>query len=303
VKSRFLRIRAGDCRFFDLDGRVLVEKNHGWRHHQLATKDGFPLVLSDHGERPEQPGTETAWDREVISPRSLKASILGVTAAAIVFAIVLVENPFALFADASFFANAKAFLIALSAPQDGTREEMPVIQSTAAAQIVPPIASEAPASDAPTDNEIAAPLKTADQTQTETRQAPTESLLGQFQAWAAGQDARAEVPSVQPVQDAQAQPVQGAQAQPVQGTQAEPAQDARAEVQPVHEHRPVRRVKNARAEIRAKQHHRAKVRRVQNAQVQVRPTQDVRAQEPPVQNARPPTFLESIGLRDIGSRN
>jgi len=294
VKSRFLRIRAGDCRFFDLDSGVLLDKNNEWRHHQLARKDGFPLVRSDYGEYLEQPGIGTAWDRAVILRRILKASILGVTAAMIVFAIVLVENPLMLFADAKIFADAKAFLVSLTASQDGAREEVPIVQSTAEAQAFPPIASAAP-----TTNEIAAPLKTADQSQTEIRQAPTESLLAQFQAWAAGQDARVEVQPVQPeqpaqpVQDAQAHPVQGAQLDPVR---VDPVQDARAEVGPAHKHRLVRHVKNARVEIRARQNHRARVRREQEAQV--RSAQDARAQEQPVQNVRPPTFLESIGLRE-----
>jgi hypothetical protein len=303
VKSRFLRIRAGDCRFFDLDGRVPVDQNNMRRRHQLTRKDDFALVLSDHAEDFEQPDIGPAWERAAMSKRILKPSVLGVTAAAIFFAVVLVENPVALFANAEFFANAKTFLVALTAPQDGTREEMPIIQSPTGAQAVPPIASQAPASEAPTDNEVAAPLKTADQSRTETRQAPTEALLGQFQAWAASQDARAEVRPVQPLQDAPSQPVQEAQAHPVQGAQldpvqVDPVQDARAEVRPVQEQRPVRRVKNAQAEIQARQHHRAKLRREQNARVQVRPAQDVRAPEPHVQNARAPTFLESIGFRD-----
>jgi hypothetical protein len=315
VKSRFLRIRAGDCRFFDPDGRVPVDKNSMRRRHQLTRQDDFPLVLSDHAENFEQPDAEPAWEGADMSTRILKPSILGLTAAAIVFAVVLVENPVALFENTEFFANAKAYLVALIAPQDGAREEMPTIQSTAGVQALPPTASRAPASDAPTDNGIAAPLKTADQSQTEIRQAPTEALLGQFQAWAAAQDARAEVrPGQQPLQDAPAQPVQDAQAQPpvhaansdpvqVDAVHVDPVQDARAEAQPTHEDRPVRRAKNAQAEIRAKQNHRAQnhraqVRREQNARAQVRPAQDDRAQDQPVQNARPLTFLESIGLRN-----
>src|SRR6266849_8553382 len=155
---------------------------------------------------PVKPGTGTARHRAVISPRILKASILGVTAAAIVVAVLSVENPRLL------FANATAFLAALSAPQDGAREEMPIVQSSAGtppnttAQALPPMASEAP-----TDKEMAAPFKTADQSQPEIGQAPAEDLLGQFQAWAAGQDARTEVQPAQP-----APPVQPVPVQPVQ---------------------------------------------------------------------------------------
>ncbi len=277
----------------------------------MATRDGFPLVRSDHGEEPGQPGTGTARHRVVISPRILKASILGVTAAAIVVAVVSVENPRVL------FANATAFLAALSAPQDGAREEMPIVQSSATtqssagtqasamAQTLPPMASEAP-----TDNEMAAPLKTADQSQTATGQAPTEDLLGQFQAWAAGHDARTEVQPAQPapVQPVPAQPAQEAKADPVANPAAVPVQEARAEIRPVQNHRPVQshrpvRVKNAQAEIPAKQIHRAKVRREQPARVQVRREQNARAQvqpeqDQPVQNARAPSFLESLGLHN-----
>ena len=265
----------------------------------MATKDRFPLFRSDYRDRPGQPAAGIARDGTGVSLRVLKAGILGATVAAIVFAIVLVENPLVLLGDAKLFTNAKAFLVALSASQDGTREQTPAIQPTAGAQALPPTASQAL-----TDNDVAAPLKTAEQTQTEIRQAPTESLLGQFQAWAAGQDARAEVRPVQPVQDAPTPPVRDAQAPPpVQDAQADPVQEARAEVQPVEKPRRVRHVKNVRAEIRARQNHRAqnhraKVQRIENARVQDRPLRDARASEPPLQNARPPTFLESIGLRD-----
>jgi hypothetical protein len=323
VKSRFHRNHTGDGRFFDPDSRVIVDENNKRRRHQMAAKDRFPLALSDYAEDPEQPDTGTTWNRAVISTRILRASVLGTTAAAIVFAIVAVENPRLFFANAEFFfANTKAFLVSVSRPQEGSGETTPVTQSTAVAQAFPPIAGEAP-----TGGEIAAPFKTADQSQTETRQPPTENLLGQFQAWATGEDARGVVPPVQPLQDAQAQPVRDAQPQPQlvqdaqansrQDARANPAQDARAQIRPVQKHRPVRHVRNARSEIRLNQNHRAKLRREQNARVQLRPAQDARAQdiraqdiraqdaraqEPPVQNVRTPTFLESIGFRDIGSR-
>ena len=167
----------------------------------LATKDGFPsddpvpLFLSDHAEEPEPPDTRKVWDTAAISSRHLKTSILVVTAAAIVFAIFLaVGNPFAL------FASATASLHGTSAPQSGTgqlfqawadeqdaRAQTPTIQSTAGAQALPPTAM-----DAPTRDEIAAAFKTAHQSQTE-NQPPAEALFKQFHAWAAEQDARAQV--------------------------------------------------------------------------------------------------------------
>ena len=93
----------------------------------MATKDGLPLVPSDHGERSEQPDTGTAWDDPVISPWILKVSILGLTTAAIFFAIVAVEDPRVL------IAKTTAFLTASSAPQDDTREATPIVQSAAEA--------------------------------------------------------------------------------------------------------------------------------------------------------------------------
>jgi hypothetical protein len=252
----------------------------------MATRGGFPRAVSDQPEEPEQPGTGTALDAAVISPRLLKAGILGATGAAIVFAMVSVGNP------RELFANATAFIIALSAPQDGGHEAKPTIQSATADQAFPPAANEAP-----TRDEIAAPFKAADQSQTNVDQAPTESALGQFRAWAAGQDARAEVRPVQPVQDAVA-PVQDAQA-PMQDAQAPSVQDARAEIRPVQQHQTIRRVRNARAEIRARQLHRAKLRREQEAaRLRVRSAQEALAQERPVQTVHTPSFLESIGLHD-----
>jgi hypothetical protein len=302
----------------------------------MATKDGFRLVPADRAEtpdraeKPEQPGFGTAWRREMI-----KAGVLGATAAAIALAVVSFETPSAL------VTNATAFFASLWAPQDGKVEQVPIAQSSAEiqsgagvqasteAQASPPTASqqatsastaseatpsEPKVSEAPADNNVTAPVKTADQGQPGTAQATTEDLLGRFQAWAARDNAQAEAQPA-PVQPAPAQPDQETVQQSAQVTQAKPdsvqdagpAQDARAEVEPVPNHRAVRRVKHARAEVRAKQDrnedrkpdHRAKVRREQEARLQQR-IQEIREQEqrPIVQTTRPPTFLESLGLRE-----
>ena len=261
----------------------------------MATKDSvpldqpIPLFLSVQTEEPEQPGIGKAWDRAAISSGILTTSILVVTAAAIVFAI-LGGNPIAL------LANAMASLVGTSASQDDT-QSMPTIQSTADAQALPPTASEAP-----TGEEIAAAFKTAIQSETEIREPTAEALLKQFQAWAAEEDAQAQVrpeQHEQPVQDAQAQ---------VQDDQAQVVQNARAQVRPVQKHRHIRPVHNARAEIRPEHNARAKVRpvqnaraqmrREQNARVQVRPVQNTQAQVQPVQNAQPPWLLQSLGWMD-----
>jgi hypothetical protein len=241
----------------------------------MATTGGFH---HDHAEEPEQPDTGTARHRTVISPRILTAGILGATALAAVFAMVSVGNP------RELVANATAFIASLSAPQDGGREATSSVQSATWDRAFPSAANESP-----TGDEITAPFKAADQSQANVEQAPTESVLGQFQAWAAGQDARAEVQPVRPVQDAQA---------PVQDARPPSVQDARAELRPVQEHQAVRRVRHARAEDKVKPNHRARIRREQAARVHLRPAQEALAQERPEQHVRPPSFLESIGLHD-----
>ena len=203
----------------------------------MATNDPIPLFLSDLTEEPEQAGILKAWDRAVIASRILKIGILIVTAAAIVFAVLSMGNPSAL------FANAKAFLVGTSAPQDGTGQSMPIIQSIVGDQALPPTAREAS-----TGDEIAAAFNTADQSQTENPQPPAEALFEQYQAWAAEEDARTQVRPLRPEQDAQAQ------VRPVQ-KQVRPARNARAKV-----------VKNTRAQVRREQNTQAQVQPVQNAQ-------------------------------------
>ena len=217
----------------------------------MATNNPIPLFLSDPIEVPEQAGSLQAWERAVIASRILTTAICFVTAAAIVFAVLSVRNPLAL------FENGTASLVVTSTPQDGTRQSMPIIQSTADTQPLPPTASEAP-----TDDEIATNLKTADQSQTDTSRPSAEPLLNQSQAWA--EDARVQVRPVQPVQDPQAQVVQTApeQIRPVQKQQ---------QVRPVQR---AKIVKNVRAKV------------VKNARVQVRPEQNAQAQDQSVQNAR-----------------
>jgi hypothetical protein len=315
VKSRFLLNRGGDCRFLDFDSRVLMDKNNE-EASPMSTKDGFtpdhplPVFLSEYSDEPEQPDIGNAWDTPVVSTRILKTSILGVTAAAIVLAILSAGNP------PMLFANATAFLADISALKPGTDDSTPAIQPTAGAQALPPAASGAP-----TGDETAAALKTADQT--------ADPVLNQFQAWAAEQDTRAQVAAAQPLQDVQPQPVQDDQPQPaqdaqpqiMQDAQPEPVEEARPQLRHTQKHRQVRHVQNARAEIPAEQNLRPKPRRKQNARVQdartqdaraqgrpardartqERPVQDARTQDrsvQPVQNAQPPSLLQSLGFRD-----
>jgi hypothetical protein len=211
----------------------------------MATNNPIPLFLSDPIEVPEQAGSLQAWERAVIASRILTTAICFVTAAAIVFAVLSVRNPVAL------FENGTASLVVTSTPQDGTRQSMPITQSTADTQPLPPTLSEAPTAD-----EIAATLKTADQSQADIRQPSAEAFLNQFQAWAAEEDAQAQVRPAQPVQDAQAHAVQT-------------VLEAVRPVQKQEQVRPVPRakvVKNARAQVRPEQNGQAQDRSVQNAQ-------------------------------------
>jgi hypothetical protein len=207
----------------------------------METNDPIPLFLSNPIEIPEQTASLRPWERAVTASRILTTGIWFVTAAAIVFAVLSVTNPLAL------FENATASLFAKPAPHDGTSQSMPIIQSTADTQVLPPTASEAP-----TGDEIAATLKTADQSQTDTRQPSPEALLNQFQARAAEEDAEVQVRPVPPAQDPQAQVVQTAPEQ----------------VRPVQKQRQVRAkvVKNARAKVRPEQNAQAQDGSVQNAQ-------------------------------------
>jgi hypothetical protein len=273
----------------------------------MATKDGrpddliIPTFLSDYAEEPEQPGIGKARDRAVISSRILKTSILFVTAAPIFFAVLLVENPTML------FANAAASLAGTLSPEDGTGQSMPAIQSTAGAQALAPTAREAP-----TGDKFAAAFKTADQSQTEDGQPPAEALLKQFQAWAVDEETRDEITGAfepadqsqneirQPPAEAllkqfqawaaeedarvQVRPVQDAQVQ-VHDAQAQEVQNARAQVRPVQKHRHVKPAQIARADIRPVKNTRAKV--VKNARAQVQRERNVQAQVRPEQNALP----------------
>jgi hypothetical protein len=217
------------------------------------TPDLVPLFFSDHAEEPEQPGIGKAWDRAVIASRILKTSILFATAA-IVFAVLLAGNPLAL------FPNTTAAVVGTSAPRDGTTQSMPIIQSNAGAQALPPTATEAP-----TGDEIAGAVKPAYRSQTEIRQPPAEALFRQFQAWAAEEDARAQVGPVQP------------------------AQGAPAQAPPAQKRRHVRSEQKAR-HVRSEQ----KARHVRSAQRarQLRPEQNADAEDRPVQNAQAKTWPE-----------
>jgi hypothetical protein len=148
----------------------------------FASDDAFPHFLSEHAKEAEQPGIRKAWDGAVISSRTFKTGIVLGAAVAIDFAILSVGNPVAL------FANVKASLVDLPAVRPGTGPSTSTIQSMAGARALPPTASDAPAR-----GEMTAALEPADQSQDEIRQPSAETLLKQFQAWAAEQETRDDI--------------------------------------------------------------------------------------------------------------
>jgi outer membrane biosynthesis protein TonB len=158
------------------------------------TPNDRPLFLSGDA-KPEHRRFGKAWISVISSL---------VTAAVIIFAVLLVGNPLVL------FANTTASRVSTSAPQDGSGQLMPTIQSSANAQALPPSAKEAPAGD-----EIFAAFKAAFENKTEVVQPTAAVMFNQFQAWAAKEDAQAPVQPPEPVQNPRAQVVEKAQAQPL----------------------------------------------------------------------------------------
>jgi hypothetical protein len=158
------------------------------------TPNDRPLFLSDHA-KPEHRRIGKGWGGVISSL---------VTAAVIVFAVLLVRNPPVL------FANTAASRVSTSAPQDGSGQSMRTIQSTADAPAFSPTAREAPAGD-----KMLSAFKAAFENKTEVDQPTSEAMFNQFQDWAAKEDAQAPVRPPQPVQDARAQVVQKVRAQPL----------------------------------------------------------------------------------------
>jgi hypothetical protein len=229
----------------------------------MASEDGFdpgdPLPLFLSADEPEH---GIGNDKAVISLRGLLASLL--VAAATATGIAILSD------QVTLFAGVTASPVDTSAPQPGTDQPTPtiqsaVIQSTDVVEALPPTAENAPT------REIRA-TETAGQTQKENDEASSEALFREFQAWAAKQDAHA-------------------LAKPVRNDPPPVVENDPAPVRPMQKPRRARTIRNARAEIRHVQEHRAIV---QYRRVQARPVQDARAQTQPVQNAEPLSFLESL---------
>jgi DNA gyrase inhibitor GyrI len=260
----------------------------------MAAEDDFhsdrpPIFLSEYPDEIGQRDVGKRWDLATISSRVLKTSILAVTVTAIGIAVLSVGNPVALVANVTDWLDSKPALQPEADPATSTT------QTIAGTQDSPTITT-----DAPPRVEIAAAVEPAEPSQAETagqkqaesgqRQAEnsqpitadnqpvTEELFKQFQAWAAEEETRKQAGS--------------AQAAPVRV-----AQDGPAQARPAKKHRRVHSVQNARAEIRPQRHHRARVREL-DAREQVPPVADPRAPDPSVQSAQPPTFLQSLGIRN-----
>ncbi len=230
----------------------------------MATQDGLdpddPLPLFLSADEPE-PGIWSA--RAVISLRFVMASILVATATAVGISILSVRNPVTLFADVTASINS-------SAPQPGTDESLPSIQSAVVESTADADAPQT-AKDVPTSEiSVSEPVS---QTQAENSET-SEALFREFQAWNAKQDALD-------------------LAKPVQDNPAPVAENAPEPVPPVQKQRRARTMRNARADVIRVQKRRASIRR-QNERAQARPVQDARAQTQPVQYAEPPSFLERL---------
>ncbi|WP_426525682.1 hypothetical protein [Bradyrhizobium sp. McL0615] len=262
----------------------------------MTTEDGFqqdrpPIFLSGYPEEAGQPDIGKGWDVATISSRILKTSILAVAVTGIGIAVLSVGNPVMLVANVTDWWVDKAALQPEADPATSTTQTIAGTQD-----------SPTTTTGAPQREEIAAVVEPAEPSQAEAavqrqaevgqRQAEnsqpitadnlpvTEELFKQFQAWAAEEETRKQAGS--------------AQAAPVRV-----AQDGPPQARPAKKHRRVHSVQNARAEIRPQRHHRARVREQQlDAREQVPPVADPRAPDPSVQNAQPPSFLQSLGIRN-----
>ncbi len=147
----------------------------------MAKRDYFlpediPLFLSSDAAEPQHrgfgSGGERYLNRTVVWSRFIKAGIFVASAAAIAVAILSVENPFALFANAKASlvgvqsnATAKSALEPVAAARPATAQPAPATPSTVSLATLP-----TPAQAAPTRDQIALALRAAHQSQQEIHQ-------------------------------------------------------------------------------------------------------------------------------------
>ena len=233
----------------------------------------LPSFLSDHADEYEDQGAVfDLLDTPVIP----KASILAVAVMVGGVALALsLGNPVEL------IARAAASLPDNSAVQRGAS------QSASAAQAFAPTRGGAPAS-----AQTAAFTDAAKQAQTAAVEPPSGVLLGQFQAWAAKEDAQAQEQALEQAQDQAREQEQrriAADRLEIEATYAEPEQ-------PVQKHRKARSVQNEHAEVRHVQKPKARVQRQQIEPGLAPSRQEALAQAQPVQSGLSPSFLQNLGM-------
>jgi hypothetical protein len=213
-----------------------------------------------------------AWEQGV-SPRYLKAGILGAMAIAFGTATLLVGNPVKLFAGvAASLADKSPLQPGLGQPMQSIRLSAEVNESTKTKSLPRPTVAYAAVG-----NEVAAASESA-QRRSETDN--HDALFRQFQAWVAEREAQAHP------QDTSEDATRNALAQEVGNVRTVPPK-----------HKNLRSLKNARAEMRAR-HPRRKVHQEQEARAQVPPEQNVQAPGQPVQNEQAFPFLQIFGPRN-----
>ena len=218
----------------------------------------------------------------------LNAGVLITTTALISIAITLSwGNPLRIFTGTS------APAIEASSVQPDTAQSAATLQATAVTRGLPPAATGSP-----TPDESPATVDSADQKQADSG-APAGALLGQFEAWAARQDGRAQdgEAQVEPSVEAQIEPkveprpeTQVERVRPAEDASPRSSQETQAPVRSVQRHRTIRSVQNARAQMRSARKPAPTVRRARPTQAEARPAQDARAPEQPGQSAAPGSF-------------
>jgi hypothetical protein len=128
---------------------------------RFVQDDPAPLFLSSQIEQSRPPGRGKNRERVVFSSLTLKASALLALAAVIVFSVLSVENPLAV------FANTKASLLGLTVGLSNAGSSTPAIQTAVDIRTSPITLRETP-----TRDEIAAAFRAAQQSQPEIRFTP-----------------------------------------------------------------------------------------------------------------------------------
>jgi hypothetical protein len=128
---------------------------------RFVQDDPAPLFLSSQIEQSRAPVRSKNRDRVVFSSLTIKAGALLALAGVIVFSVMSVENPLAV------FENTKASLLGLTVGASNASPSTPTIQAAVDIRTSPVSLREAP-----TRDEIAAAFRAAHQSQPDIRSAP-----------------------------------------------------------------------------------------------------------------------------------